>query len=285
MITQSIISPSEIAELAKRIQPLIGVHFDLLRIPRDALIGFEPSQIGTIVGSLMDASIPQLDKLVAADVILEEIGLQKHEGVLGDREGYPDYKHASGKRLELKLLYIDPIDVPMKKPPTPREPSARLTQKVTVKNVIPDLDVLMVVAYQLRSTHHDPAMFSPTIVDVGLFPMMECILARDHRLLAKGGKWFGNYETPAILSKIGKKKKLNGETINYDGYGRKESEGYHLNEDTNFGKLKRVPYEPLQRFLKTHGAIYASSGTYPKPWKIAENGGQDELDLDPDDQE
>lgn len=36
------------------------------------------------------------------------------------------------------------------------------------------------------------------------------------------------------------------------GYGRKESEGKDYNEDTNFGKLRRIPHEPLQRFLERH---------------------------------
>ena len=34
--------------------------------------------------------------------------------------------------------------------------------------------------------------------------------------------------------------------------GRKESEGKHVNEDTNFGKLKRIPYGPFQEFLKKY---------------------------------
>ena len=50
--------------------------------------------------------------------------------------------------------------------------------------------------------------------------------------------------------------------------GRKESEGKDFNEDTNFGKLKRVPYRPLQLFLKKHGAIYAARGNWPEPWVI-----------------
>jgi hypothetical protein len=32
-------------------------------------------------------------------------------------------------------------------------------------------------------------------------------------------------------------------------YGRKESEGKDFNEDTNFGKLKRIPHPKLQGFL------------------------------------
>ena len=73
----------------------------------------------------MDALIPHLK--------IDGLGLEKHEGILGEREGYPDYKHESGKRLELKLLYVDNPKLKMKKPPTPREPSARLTQKVTIR--------------------------------------------------------------------------------------------------------------------------------------------------------
>ena len=202
-------------------------------------------------------------------VDFDAIGLSKHEGVIGEREGYPDYRHRSGKRLELKLLYRDPKGVEMKTPPTAREASARLTQKVTVKNVDPKTDVLMVLAYELCPTPAKPELYCPTIVDIGLFPMIDCIRARDDRLTRRGGKWFGDYETPCVPSKIGRKKLRRGEALDESGYGRKESEGRDLNEDTNFGKLKRVPYRPLQLYLKKHGASYASDGAWPQPWTIA----------------
>ena len=157
---------------------------------------------------------------------------------MGEREGYPDYKHESGMRLELKLLYVDNVALPMKKPPTPREPSARLTQKVTFKNVKPDTDLL----------------FVPTIVDYELFPVIECVLARDLMMYDSGGGWFGNFDTPAILSNAGKRKQQLGQSLDFSGYGRKEDEGRDFNEDTNFGKLKRIPYEPLVSFLKKHRA-------------------------------
>jgi len=38
-------------------------------------------------------------------------------------------------------------------------------------------------------------------------------------------------------------------TVEYQDEG-KENEGKDLNEDTNFGKLKRIPHQPLQRYLK-----------------------------------
>ena len=156
----------------------------------------------------------------------------------------------------------------MKAPPTPREASARLTQKVTLKNVNPTTDVLMVLTYQLRPLTENSELYSPTISDIGLFPMIDCILARDERLVRSGGKWFGNYETPCIPSKIGRAKMNCGETLDDSSYGRKESEGKDFNEDTNFGKLKRVPYKPLQLYLKKHGATYASKGSWPQPWTI-----------------
>jgi hypothetical protein len=273
-----IITPEEIEQLREALQPLIGVQFDVLKIPKDILVAFEPSQIGTVVGTLMDACIPQLAEILPENALLRRIGLTKHEGILGDREGYPDYRHGSGKRLELKLLYVDPIGAKMKKPPTRREASARITQKVTVKNVIPGTDVLLVIAYQLCTNRDNQSLYSPTIIDLGLFPMVECVLARDHRLVSRGGKWFGNYETPAVLSKIGRAKVGRGEPVDDKEYGRKESEGHDFNEDTNFGKLKRIPVEGLQRFLKKHGATYARKGTYPRPWAIegVPNGAEEE---------
>ena len=263
------ITSAELAELADSLNGLVGVQLSLLRLPRPVLRAFEPSQVGTIIGTLMDACIPELPNLLENEnPEVGNVGLTKHEGILGDREGYPDYRHNSGKRLELKLLYRDPDGVEMKKPPTPREPSARLTQKVTVKNVEPRTDVLMVLAYQLRPLSEQPTWYSPTIVDVGLFSMIDCISARDNRLERSGGKWFGNYETPCILSKIGQQKIRRNETLDDSQYGRKEAEGKDFNEDTNFGKLKRVPYKPLQLFLKKHGATYAATGSWPEPWRI-----------------
>lgn len=262
------VTSAEIAKLENQLNGLIGVQLDVLQLPRAILHAFEPSQIGTIAGTLMDACIPELPTLLRDRGRGDAGGIVKHEGILGEREGYPDYRHESGLRLELKLLYKDPVGLEMKSPPTPREASARLTQKVTVKNVQPKTDVLMVLAYQLRTHDKEGDIFSPTIVDIGLFPMIECILARDDRLERSGGRWFGNYETPCIPSKIGRGKLERGEPLDNSSYGRKESEGKDLNEDTNFGKLKRVPYKPLQLFLRKHGATYATNGEWPEPWTI-----------------
>lgn len=219
----------------------------------------------------MDACIPELSSLLDDPNTLSLIGLTKHEGILGDREGYPDYQHSSGLRLELKLLYKDPEGVEMKAPPTPREPSARLTQKVTVKNVRSRTDALMVLAYQLRPLSNDSNLYSPTIVDIGLFPMIDCIIARDDRLTRSGGKWFGDYETPCVPSKIGRDKIRRGKTLDDSAYGRKMSEGRDFNEDTNFGKLKRIPYKPLQLYLKKHGATFMKRGNWPEKWSITED--------------
>lgn len=258
------ISASRIALVMRELTPIVGAQLDILRLPREALEGFEPSQVGTIVGTLVDACVPALEKLYPN---LKGLGLKKAPGVLGAREGYPDFEHSSGVRLELKMLYIDPVGVKMKSPLTPREPSARITQKVTVKNVDPDRDLLFLLVYQLRAHADDQDTFSPCFVDVGLFPMIECIKARDHRLVEGGGRWFGDYETPAILSKIGHQKQKSGQTPRAE-YGRKESEGKDYNEDTNFGKLKRIPYQPLQEFLKKHGCEHMENGSYPDPWSL-----------------
>lgn len=252
------------AQVARALTPLIGVQLDVVRLPRVVLAGFEPSQVGTIVGTLVDACVPALDQLYPN---LEGLGLLKAPGILGEREGYPDFHHSSGARLELKMLYVDPVGVKMKVPPTPREPSARITQKVTLKNVLPERDLLFVLAYQLRPLPSERDTYSPTFVDIGLFPMIECVRARDHRLTSRGGRWFGDYETPAVISAAGRRKLDNGRPLDAS-YGRKESEGKDYNEDTNFGKLKRVPYQALQAFLKKHGCDYMSGGDYPSPWSV-----------------
>jgi hypothetical protein len=236
------ITAEELAALKKQLMPLVGTQFTSLSLPTVALEAFEPSQIGTIVGSLMDALIPHLPSI-------PQVGLLKHEGILGDREGYPDYKHSSGKRLELKLLYVDNPSLKMKKPPTPREPSARLTQKVTLKNVDPANDAMLLIAYRIEPQKEKPDATSPTIIDLDVFSMIELVEARDKRMTDGGGRWFGNYETPAVLSKIGKAKLAKKQPLDTRTYGRKESEGKDFNEDTNFGKLKRIPHQHLQEFL------------------------------------
>ena len=112
--------------------------------------------------------------------------------------------------------------------------------------------MLLVLAYQLRPQPRDADLVSPEILEAGVFPMIDCILARDRRLAMRGGRWFGPFGTPAVLSKIGRAGDAAGRRLDTDNYGRKESEGKDFNEDTNFGKLKRVPYPPLQAFLKKY---------------------------------
>ncbi len=210
----------------------------------------------------MDACLPHLPGI-------PDVGIEKHEGILGEREGYPDYRHKSGLRLELKLLYVDNPEIPMKKPPTPREPSARVTQKVTLKNVEPDTDVLLVIAYRLQENGLSPPGCSPVIIDLGLFPMISIVSARDRRMIEAGGRWFGDYETPTIPSNTARRKLASGEELDDSSYGRKESEGRDFNEDTNFGKLKRIPHKPLQAYLKKHGASYAKSGNADDTWTLS----------------
>jgi hypothetical protein len=284
-------------KLRERLLPLVGVEVSNLRIPIDVAEHFEPSQVGTIVGTLTDALLPSIAER-------QKVGLKKSAGILGDREGYPDFDHVDGYRVELKGLFKNNPKVKLKSPPTPREPSARLTQKVTVKNVVPETDALLVLVYQLDHYSANKGELVPKVVDVGIFPVIECISARDYRLKHSGGRWFGSFETPAVLSKHGWKKltaffemskteialKIQEERllleivescgIDLANYGRKQSEKKDYNEDTNFGKLKRIPYEPLHRFLKGNGASYASKGGYPTPWKIDDSGsGDDDEDI------
>lgn len=262
-----------LANLYAALQPLCGTPVDYLRLPADLALQIEPSQVGTIVGTLTDLLLPRI-------ALERGIGLVKSAGILGDREGYPDFQHCSGYRVELKGAFRDNPLVRMKRPPTPREPSARLTQKVTSKNVIADRDALLVLVYELRSAWNDPSLLSPTIVDLGIFPVIECINARDHRMEAAGGRWFGEFDTPTILSRVGSKALRAGGELNFGGYGRKESEGYHFNEDTNFGKLKRIPYRPLQEFLKQAGCQFSATGGYPESWSMSKK--DQELSLSQD---
>ena len=254
-------TPEAKAQLLQALSPLRDVEITKLIIPVNVASQFEPSQYGTIVGTLVDALLPS----IALDL---NVGLTKGAGILGDREGYPDFHHDLGYRLELKGLFKDNPSLELKRPETPREPSARLTQKVTMKNVKPDDDFLLLLCYQLTLMSDENKNVVAKIIDFDLFPVIELIQARDARMFEAGGKWFGNYETPTIPSRIGKEKLSKGGRLDDSGYGRKESEGYDFNEDTNFGKMKRIPYQPLQRFLKKHGATYSRSGNYPSPWRL-----------------
>lgn len=236
------ITDAEITTLTDQMGGLIDVQFSSLALPIVALEAFEPSQVGTIVGSLMDALIPHLPNA-------DDIGLRKAPGVLGEREGYPDYTHCK-YRLELKLIYVDNPALTTKRPPTRREPSARLTQKVTVRNVNPATDAMLLISYQLQPNRERPDAVSPTIIDFRLSPMADLIESRDRRLADGGGRWSGDYQTPLVLSKRGRAKRRRGEQLDTSSFGRKESEGKDYNEDTNFGKLKRIPYPPLDRFIK-----------------------------------
>src|SRR5258708_3198408 len=244
------ISENTINDVRRALRPLLGVRLNVLNLPRAVLSEFEPSQVGTIVGTLVDACLAQLHLIVADPTPVKKVGLAKHAGILKDREGYPDFMHdATGTRLELKGLYVDPIEIDMKRPATKREPSARLTQKVTVKNVDPARDVLLVLAYQLRANQGN--FFAPEIIDFDIFSMIDCIEARDRRLL-KSGRWFGHFETPVILSGFGRKRLRSGLVVDTSAYGRKKSEARHYNEDTNFGKLQRIPHPGLRSFLRKH---------------------------------
>lgn len=269
----SITGSNALNALNNALRPLCGVPVKYLQLPTELALQIEPSQVGTIVGTLTDLLLPRI-------ALEQGIGLTKAAGILGDREGYPDFEHNAGYRIELKGAFRDNPNVPMKRPPTPREPSARLTQKVTTKNVDPDRDALLILVYELRPVWNDPELISPTIVDLGVFPVIECINARDHRMTSSGGRWFGNYETPTILSKAGRRVLACEEPLNLSGYGRKESEGYHFNEDTNFGKLKRIPYRPLQDFLKRAGCQFAATGSYPVPWSMSKQDQEFALSLD-----
>ncbi|MDM7298356.1 hypothetical protein, partial [Klebsiella pneumoniae] len=40
----------------------------------------------------------------------------KGVGILGDREGYPDFNHSDGYRIELKGLFIDNPEIELKLP-------------------------------------------------------------------------------------------------------------------------------------------------------------------------
>lgn len=81
------------------------------------------------------------------------------------------------------------------------------------------------------------------IIDIGLFSMIECIRARDNRLLSSGGRWYQGI--PQVVKKSSLEKYQRNQQLDDSDFEK----------DTNFGKLKRIPYAPLQAFLNQHGTI------------------------------
>jgi hypothetical protein len=231
------ITQIEISVLRTTLKPLVGMKIDWLSIPDQALEGFEPSQIAVIVNTLLDGILPQIQLLATTEVNkirLNNIGLQKAPSGIGQREGYPDYVHVSGKRVELKGLFVDNPALKLKRPPTPREPSARLKENITLENIDSSNDVLLIAAAQLKEEN---GLCSPFIVDIEVFSMVECLIARDKRLYETGGKWISGI--PKVISNTGQRKMKVGQLLTDADYEK----------DTNFGKLKRIPYKPLQDFL------------------------------------
>ncbi len=243
------ITEADLQQLRDGLRPLIGCSFRMLSLPLVALMSVEPSQVGSMVGNLMDAMIPHLGTTNE----LHDVDLTKYTGVTGDREGYPDYQHKSGFRLELKLLFVNNPALKTKRPLTPREPSARITQKVSLDDVDAKQDALLVIAYRLEIRDDMPGAVSPKIVDLDVFPMAAVVRARNDNLSRRGGIWFGKDKTPAVISLIGRKKMAEGKELDNTSYGRKSQERKDYNEDTNFGKLNRIPYAPLTSFLKKFG--------------------------------
>ena len=238
------ITPLELESLRQVFQPLVGLKINWLSIPNKALPVFEPSQIAVIVNTLLDAILPQIHHLATDEENakrLRGIGLSKSPGTIGHRESYPDYIHASNKRVELKGLFVDNPSLPMKRPPTAREPSARLKENVTMDVIHPANDALLLAAAQLKEDKSGDC--SPYIIDIGVFSMVECVRARDARLAEAGGRWIDNI--PKVVKKTSMSKFTSGKRLTVGDFEK----------DTNFGKLKRIPYPPLQDFMRKHGAI------------------------------
>lgn len=239
------ITADELAQLGRDLAPLVGLRISWLSIPTVALAGFEPSQLAVLVNTLLDAVLPQVSMLSIDDPIAQErlssLGLSRSPQLVGQREGYPDFAHTSGKRVELKGLFVNNPSLTLKRPPTPREPSARLKENVRVDTVDAQRDALLVAAAQLQALG-DHAY--PVIVDLGVFSMIDCVEARDRRLLHSPGAWFER--VPKVLTRASRIRLRTGHNV-----APIEESGYL--RDTNFGKLNRIPHPPLVQFLRKHG--------------------------------
>lgn len=241
MQSNDAITTTQLAQMRAEFAPLVGLRITWLALPELALSGFEPSQLAVIVNTLLDAALPQIKLLASSPENRERlpsIGLEKAPRSVGEREAYPDFIHKSGYRFELKGLFVDNPALGLKRPPTRREPSARLKDNITLTEVNPLKDILLMAAVQLYQFEQ---FCYPVIIDIGLFSMLECIKARDARMLRLGGRWNG--KVPQCVKKTSIEKFLSGQNLIDEDY----------QHDTNFGKMKRIPYLPLQQFLKKHG--------------------------------
>src|SRR5258708_12220698 len=87
------ISENTINDVRRALRPLLGVRLNVLNLPRAVLSEFEPSQVGTIVGTLVDACLPQLHLIAADPTPLKKVGLANHAGLLKAPDGYPPFMH------------------------------------------------------------------------------------------------------------------------------------------------------------------------------------------------
>jgi len=205
------ITTVQLTQIRQEFEPLVGLRITWLALPEIALLGFEPSQLAVIVNTLLDAALPQIKMLASSPENrerLESIRLEKAPRSIGEREAYPDYIHKSGFRFELKGLFVDNSELGLKRPPTRREPSARIKDNITMADVHPSEDILLMAAVQLRQTEQ---FCYPVIIDIGLFPMVDCIKARDERMLRLGGRWNG--KVPQCVKKTSIEKFLKGESL------------------------------------------------------------------------
>ncbi len=105
----------------------------------------------------------------------------------------------------------------------------------------PANDALLVAAVQLRAD--GKGRCSPYITDIAVLSMVECVRARDKSLADRGGRWISG--VPKVVKKANMGKFKAGRRLQNSDFEK----------DTNFGKLKRIPYSLLQEFMRKHGAI------------------------------
>jgi hypothetical protein len=192
---------------------------------------YEPSQLGSLVGVLMDVMLPLIPRL----------GLVRYRRSKNERESYPDFVGSDGLRYELKLVPVG-ANSAARRGRTDREPAARIGRNIKRKIVLPN-DRLLAIAY---SWHIQPKLtvvfagkrlpaMCPRIDDVLILPMLPLVEARDHDLIERGGRWGAEYpEVPT----------------------RKNPARFKT--DTNFGKLTRLPILDVSKWLERVGAWPAS---------------------------
>lgn len=231
----------------EKFKPLIGFQLsEFLRLTSEAVFNIDHSNLGGTAGALFETALKCPNTLPDE---LKMLGLRKDGSTTaGDRDGYPDLRHESGDAHENKVIHAYDMDhkAVTKTRKSDSEACARL--KVTSDVVNPRRDFLLVLAWAMKPIKNEVNLYSPKIMDFDVFPVINCVVARDNYLLKRGGLWING--SAVVLSRLGQSKIKRGEQVDATSFGN----GKDYKRDTN-QKIGRIPYKPLINFISKYCGV------------------------------